>query len=166
MEKQTLVYLLLGSNIGSRNANLRRARQLIGQRVGPLCHQSALYETEPWGVRDQPLYLNQALSVATTLKPRELLRTLKAIEAEMGRTRGARWHARLIDIDILLFGQLVYAENGLQIPHPGLPQRNFALIPLMEIAGQVMHPTRGLTIEELYWASRDPLEVYLYTEEE
>ncbi len=166
MEKQTLVYLLLGSNIGSRSANLHRARQLIGQRVGPIRRQSALYETEPWGVADQPLYLNQAVAVATTLEPRPLLHTLKAIEGEMGRAQTPRWHARLIDIDILLFGQLVCAENGLQIPHPGLPQRNFALVPLMEIAAQIVHPVEGRTIEALYQASRDPLEVYLYTEEE
>ncbi|RMD69900.1 MAG: 2-amino-4-hydroxy-6-hydroxymethyldihydropteridine diphosphokinase [Bacteroidetes bacterium] len=165
MEKRTQVHLLLGSNIGDRIANLARARTLIAERVGPLTAHSALYETEPWGVREQPLFLNQAVAAMTLLPPVELLRTLKAIEEEMGRMKTERWQARLIDIDILLYGNMVCAENGLQIPHPGLTERNFALIPLMEIAGERVHPILGKTIEELYLACRDPLEVWLFEEE-
>ncbi len=165
MEKRTQVHLLLGSNIGDRRANLARARTLIAQRAGPLTAHSALYETEPWGVREQPLFLNQAIAIETLLPPADLLQTLKAIEEEMGRLKTERWQARLIDIDILLYGNLVCTENGLQIPHPGLPQRNFALIPLMEIAGEEVHPVEGKTIEALYLACRDPLEVWRFEEE-
>ncbi len=165
MAEKTTAFLLLGSNIGQRKANLHRAIQLLEQRIGPIVAKSHLYETEPWGVHDQPHFINQAIALCTSLPPTTLLHTLKTIEREMGRTQTVRWHARLIDIDILLYGDHIIESQELCIPHPGLAQRNFALVPLMEIAATYLHPVLGKTIEELYFGSKDSLEVYRIEDE-
>jgi 2-amino-4-hydroxy-6-hydroxymethyldihydropteridine diphosphokinase len=153
------IHLLIGSNMGDRQAYLAQATAEIGQKVGKVTQKSRLYETQAWGLTNQPDFINQALEVETTLSPQETLTTILDIETNMGRTRTEKWAERTIDIDILLFADVIVEEANLQIPHPRLPERNFALVPLMEIAGETEHPILKTTIEDIYMESTDTLDV-------
>jgi 2-amino-4-hydroxy-6-hydroxymethyldihydropteridine diphosphokinase len=154
------VYLLLGSNLGDRNENLDRAIEFIEQRIGSIIDKSSIYETAAWGKTDQPGFLNIALSVPTVLEPLSLLHTVLQIEADLGRVREEKWGTRLIDIDIILYGdQLIDVPGELQIPHPEMQNRKFVLQPLQEIASNVVHPQLGQTITELLANLEDPLSV-------
>jgi 2-amino-4-hydroxy-6-hydroxymethyldihydropteridine diphosphokinase len=153
------IHLLIGSNMGDRKAYLAQATAEIGQKVGKVTQKSRLYETQAWGLTNQPDFINQALEVETTLSPQETLTTILDIETNMGRTRAEKWSERTIDIDILLFADVIVEEANLQIPHPRLPERNFALVPLMEIAGETEHPILKTTIEDIYMESTDTLDV-------
>jgi 2-amino-4-hydroxy-6-hydroxymethyldihydropteridine diphosphokinase len=136
-------YLGLGSNLGDRDATLRRALEYLARRVD-IVAVSSFRDTEPWGRRDQPRFLNAAVAVETELSPRALLDTLLAVEQELGRTReGARWGPRTIDLDLLLFGTLELDEPGLTVPHPRLHERRFALEPLAELDPELVVPGRG-----------------------
>ena len=129
-----LVYLSLGSNVGDRAAVLRRAiAGLPAATRGRVLRVSRLYETAPWGVRNQPSFFNLALALDTPLAPRDLLTALKEMEAAAGRTAGPRWGPRPLDIDILLYDQLVQNDPALIIPHPHLRERRFVLQPLADI---------------------------------
>jgi len=161
MSSQSAAYLLLGTNLGDRKANLTNACNKIRNRVGRITKFSKLYETSAWGKTDQPNFLNQAILVETELLPHDLLKIILEIETEMGRTRAEKWEARTIDIDILLFNDAIINLPDLIIPHPHLHERNFALIPLMDIAAEVNHPVLNITIEELYFECSDPLDVFL-----
>ena len=154
-------YLLTGTNMGEREANLQKANGLIEQKIGKIKEQSKLYESQAWGKTDQPDFINQALLVETQLTPKETLTQILGIEAEMGRVRTAKWEERNIDIDILLYNDAVINESDLVIPHAHLHERNFALIPLMEIAGEVEHPVLKQNVEDIYFDCTDPLEVFL-----
>jgi 2-amino-4-hydroxy-6-hydroxymethyldihydropteridine diphosphokinase len=143
-----LVYLSLGSNVGDRPANLGVAIDRLAE-VGPMQAVSALYETEPVGVRDQPWFLNCVVAVETEMTPRELLNLALAIERAMGRQRTREKGPRTIDIDVLLYGNRMVDEPGLKIPHPAMHERRFVLEPLAEIAPGVMHPTLKKTAHEL-----------------
>ncbi len=165
MNKQHKTHLLIGGNLGDRHANLAAARQLIGQHVGTLVKISSLYETQPWGVADQPDFLNQALEVSTDLKPVELLQALLKIEGDIGRKREEKWTARTIDIDILFYDAKTLNTSELELPHPHLHERNFALVPMLEIAPNKLHPVFKKTIEELYETCKDDLDVVMLDEE-
>jgi 2-amino-4-hydroxy-6-hydroxymethyldihydropteridine diphosphokinase len=164
--KNYTYHLIIGSNLGDRVAQLSLAKKLIASKVGQLKKESAVYETQPWGYEDQPWFLNQVLEVSTKEEPGEALRIIKNIEVEAGRNPGEKWHARHIDIDILLCGDNIINDHELAIPHPHLQERNFVLIPLMELAPELIHPVLGKTIEELYLDCRDTGEVYIFNADE
>ena len=150
-----LVYLGLGANLGARRQTLRQALAGLPAALGgPILRVSRLYESAPWGVTDQPLFLNLALAAETTLEPRPLLAAVKRLEAAAGRRPGLRWGPRLLDIDILLYDDRTVAEPDLTIPHPRLLQRRFVLQPLADIwpAGQ---PLLGRPLPALLAAVAD-----------
>ncbi|RYF48385.1 MAG: 2-amino-4-hydroxy-6-hydroxymethyldihydropteridine diphosphokinase [Cytophagaceae bacterium] len=154
-----MIYLLLGANLGNRTKTLQRAVDLIAEYIGPVVRQSALYETAPWGVTDQPAYLNQVLAIDTTLLPEDILVQTQTIEQELGRVRFEKWGARVIDIDILYYGDHVQESDTLTIPHPYLHQRRFTLVPLVEIAPEFVHPMLLKTNAELLAECEDESEV-------
>ncbi len=156
-----IVYLLLGSNIGDRDENLRLARSQLALHCGTISKQSGVYLGKSWGVEQQRDYYNQVLELSTTQPPKRLLDCILEIESNLGRVREKKWSSRIIDIDILFYQQSVIELPVLQIPHPRLTERNFTLVPLMEIAPQFIHPTFAVTIEELYLRSADTLEVQM-----
>ena len=143
------VYIGIGSNLGDREENCIRAVELLEKRGIPVTKKSALHETKPWGVKDQPLFLNMAIEIETALSPRELLKILKEIEKETGREPASRWGPRIIDLDILLFNASVVDEDHLRIPHPLMHERDFVLKPLSEIAPDAEHPVLHKSIREL-----------------
>jgi 2-amino-4-hydroxy-6-hydroxymethyldihydropteridine diphosphokinase len=135
----TRAYVGLGSNLGEREQTIRRAAAAIGAR-----RLSSLRETEPWGVREQPRFLNAAAELETELPPDQLLKRLLAVELELGRVRdGQRYGPRTIDLDLLLFGEETVIEPGLTVPHPRLHERLFALEPLAELDADLVVPGRG-----------------------
>jgi 2-amino-4-hydroxy-6-hydroxymethyldihydropteridine diphosphokinase len=141
-------YLGLGTNLGDRAENIARALEALGKKGLTLCSLSRLYETEPWGVTEQPRFLNAACGIETDLAPHALLDLLKAIERELGRVPSVRYGPRAIDLDILLYGDLRIASPRLTIPHPGMLERASVLVPLAGIAPTLRHPVTGLTIAE------------------
>ena len=139
------VYLSLGSNLGHRRRNIRQAIRRIGELIGTVERQSALFETEPWGFNSDHPFINAAVCCTTTLTPRQLLQVTQQIERELGRTRksaGGVYHDRLIDIDILLYDDLTVDEPDLQIPHPLMHERPFVMEPLREILPPSASPTQ------------------------
>ncbi|SET57628.1 2-amino-4-hydroxy-6-hydroxymethyldihydropteridine diphosphokinase [Hymenobacter actinosclerus] len=155
-------YLLLGSNLGDRAATLQAAVTELGRSAGRVTAASGLYETAAWGLTEQPAFLNQALEVQTHLTPTQLLAACQAAEQHAGRQRLVRWGARTLDVDILLYDDLVLDTPTLQLPHPRLPERRFALLPLAEIAASVLHPGLRRTINELLAECPDELAVTLH----
>ena len=131
------VYLGLGSNLGNREENIRKAILLIGEKVGTVLRQSSLIETEPWGFESENSFLNGVILVETTFTPRQTLKATQKIERELGRKRKSdslkKYADRPIDIDILLYDDLTIDESDLKIPHPLMAQRDFVMIPLREI---------------------------------
>ena len=152
MVEPVTTYLCLGGNLDDRMAALTEALRLLDSAAG-MCRIacSSVYETEPWAVADQPNFLNVVAAYETTRSPEDLLTACKAVEAEVGRVASYRWGPRLIDVDILLYGDQVVdlAEPDLQIPHPRMTQRAFVLVPLAEIAGETRLPLRRETIQQL-----------------
>ena len=143
-----LVYLSLGSNLGDRSANLQAAIARL-KEAGTVKAVSGFYETEPVELLNQPWFLNCVVALETDQSPGTLLKTLLALEQEMGRLRMKDKGPRLIDIDILLFADCVVDERGLKIPHPAMHQRRFVLEPLAEIAPEAFHPGLKKTAHEL-----------------
>jgi 2-amino-4-hydroxy-6-hydroxymethyldihydropteridine diphosphokinase len=150
-----VVYLLTGGNIGNTEQQLSNAARIINLRVGNVIEKSALYKTEPWGNKQQQFFLNQVLMVQTDMQPELLMRELLEIEKSMGRMREEKWEPRIIDIDMLLYDNLILETALLTIPHPHMHERNFVLVPLSEIAPQLMHPLLHQTIIQLLWNSPD-----------
>ncbi len=157
-------FLLLGTNLGDRKKNLAIARESIELKVGAIKNASSIYETAAWGKSDQPAFLNQALEVETELSPMRVLKEILDVETVMGRVRTVKWSERLIDIDILLYGDMAINSDELTVPHPQLPYRRFALMPLEEIASQLVHPLLHVTIAEVLARCQDGLEVTLVNE--
>ncbi|MDQ6772275.1 MAG: 2-amino-4-hydroxy-6-hydroxymethyldihydropteridine diphosphokinase [Candidatus Dormibacteraeota bacterium] len=137
----TVAYLAAGSNLGDRDAYLGAARGLLEARGARILRASSVIETEPWGVLDQPRFLNQVLEVDWPGSARELLQAAQAVEAELGRTSGPRWGPREIDLDVLLFGDLKLDEPGLTLPHPRMWERDFVTIPLRELRPDLTRPS-------------------------
>jgi 2-amino-4-hydroxy-6-hydroxymethyldihydropteridine diphosphokinase len=142
------VYLALGSNLGDRAANLRRALGGLPPEI-QVEAVSRCYETEPAYVLDQPRFYNLACRGNTALSPLAALRWLKALEVQLGRSPGERYGPRLVDIDLLLYGEEVLETPELTVPHPRLAERAFVLVPLAEVAAGAVHPVLGETIEAL-----------------
>lgn len=147
----SIVYLLLGSNLGDRHNHLNKATSLIGLKAGSIRQKSRIYESPPWGFEHPQNFLNQALEIETTYAPKLLLHTLQEIENDMGRERnpGGNYEARTIDIDIIFYDNIIIGEKDLCIPHPRLHERKFALLPLKEINPQFYHPLLKKPIEQL-----------------
>jgi len=152
-------YLLTGTNLGEKITNLKKAMELIEQECGTITAASSLYETAAWGKKDQPAFLNQAIAISTTLNARQLMRKILKIEKVLGRERLEKYGPRIIDIDILLFGQEVHNYRLLKLPHPELTNRKFALLPLTEIAPELYHPVFKKSIAQLLKECEDPLPV-------
>ncbi|RBQ02980.1 2-amino-4-hydroxy-6-hydroxymethyldihydropteridine diphosphokinase [Pedobacter miscanthi] len=153
-------YLLLGGNLGDREGNLEKAIELLDQKTGRVISVSSLYETAAWGKTDQPAFLNQAVALQTNLSALEVLEHALNIEQELGRIRKDKWGERLIDIDLILFGnEVINIPDKLQVPHPHMQNRKFVMEPLAEIAPDVVHPVLGETILTISKNMVDPLEV-------
>ena len=153
------VYLLIGGNMGDRMEYLQLATTAIHKMAGRIIASSAIYETEAWGLTNQDKFLNQALCIETLLPPKELLQTLLQIEEHIGRKREIRYGPRIIDIDILFYGQEIVHEPHLKIPHPEIQNRRFALQCLNDIAPKFCHPVLHKTIAQLLAQCADPLVV-------
>ncbi len=151
------VFLLLGSNLGDREAFLDKAIDFIEEGLGPIEKKSSVYETQAWGKADEPSYLNQVIKLKTGLSAQQVLDKILNIEIRMGRVREVKWGSRIIDIDILFYGQNVIAEPGLTVPHPELQNRMFTLAPLSEIAPDLKHPLLQKSIFELKNELKDNL---------
>ena len=140
----TLAYVGIGANLGPREETLRRAVEILGRADGiEVVVESEFRETDPVGVLDQPPFLNGAVSVETTRSPRALLDLLLEIERSLGRVRGERWGPRVVDLDLLVYGNEVVDEPGLRVPHPRLHERRFALEPLADLNPELEIPGRG-----------------------
>jgi len=148
MARKVTVYIALGSNLGDRALNLSLARKLTAEFIADM-QCSSIYETPPWGVLDQPYFLNQVIRGSTTLSPLRLLNRLKDIEHDMGREETVRFGPRLIDMDILLYGERVINYRRLQVPHPRMHERAFVLVPLAELSPGLVIPGFGLPVENL-----------------
>jgi 2-amino-4-hydroxy-6-hydroxymethyldihydropteridine diphosphokinase len=159
------VYLLIGGNRGDRINYLERAIDEIKHNIGKIIRSSSVYETEPYGFRDECLFLNQCLLVKTSLFPCDILSKTKQIEKSLGRNRkSGKYESRTMDIDILFYDDLVINEIGLIIPHPEFHNRNFALIPMSEINPGFVHPLFGKTIRDLLKKSPDQHKVVKYSD--
>jgi 2-amino-4-hydroxy-6-hydroxymethyldihydropteridine diphosphokinase len=145
-----ILYLLLGSNLGEKKKQMDEVMDLIPEMIGPVTKQSSFYETEPWGFSSEEFFLNRALQILTYLSPEEVIQKIDQIEKTFGRERsGSCYSSRTMDIDILFYDDLVLDHDTLKIPHPRMQDRRFVLVPLDEIAHELIHPVFRKTIGEL-----------------
>ena len=150
------VFLGLGTNLGDREANLAKAQELIRKSIGLIDSCSVIYETEPWGFQSENNFLNMIIKVHTSLKPTDLLKEIQLIEGQLGRIRESRQYAsRTIDIDILLYSNLVIDKSNLTIPHPLIQDRRFVLAPFCDIAPEMIHPVLSKTFAVLLKECKD-----------
>lgn len=159
----TNVFIGLGSNLGDRRANVAEAIEKIAAIPGTrILKASSLYESEPHG-NAKTWFVNGVIDIETPLTPEKLLSKLKAIETAMGRKRvkGKRWGSRTIDLDILFYDSLVVSKRNLKIPHPELPNRRFVLLPLSELAPQMVHPVLTSSVSEMLAGTKDPKKITL-----
>ncbi len=155
----TKTYLLLGSNMGNREAFLSKALTEIDTKIGKISKKSKIYQTEPWGEKEQEDFLNIAVELETKLKPKKILEKIHEIEKLLDREETYKWGPREIDIDILFYGEEMISEVDLTIPHPFIHERKFTLIPLAEIAPELYHPIMGANIMDLLLECEDQSEV-------
>lgn len=153
-------FLGLGSNKGDRIGFLRNACKLINEiESTEIVHYSSVYETEPWGIREQEMFLNAVVEIETSVKPEDLIKELKVIEKKLERSKTDKWAEREIDIDVLFYADYVINTDSLKIPHAEIENRNFVLVPMIQLHSQFEHPVLEKTIYELYKISPDPLKV-------
>jgi len=154
------LYLLLGGNLGDKSQVFKETTKLINEKVGKITRQSHIYETEPWGFESSDLFWNQVLELAVLISPQEVLNSTQQIEHQLGRTRAAQhYDSRIIDIDILFYGDQIISLGNLTIPHPRIQDRKFALVPLNEIAPDLIHPALQKSISQLLLECPDQLRV-------
>jgi|ERR1035437_10865335 2-amino-4-hydroxy-6-hydroxymethyldihydropteridine diphosphokinase len=155
-----IVFLGIGTNLGNRELNLEQAITRIEEFIGPVLMTSSIYETEPWGFQAEDKFLNLVVKAETKLTPSGLLGRILMIESLMGRVRGPnRYSSRLIDIDILVYEEMIIDQESLKIPHPLLQERRFVLVPLCEIASEMIHPVLKKSYAELLEICEDKNEV-------
>ena len=159
IHQEHVAYIGIGSNMGDRGLNLCTALSRLAPAF-QIMQVSPCYESEPWGLTDQPSFLNLVCSGHTALSPRELLGFLKGIESGLGRVPSVRWGPRLIDLDILFFDEIVMAENDLIIPHPSLHKRAFVVVPLADIVPDLVHPILMLSMRQMAGAVKETLRAY------
>lgn len=144
-----IAYIGIGSNLGKREENCEKAISLLAKDGIKILKRSSKIETEPWGVSNQPKFINMAIEIETEKTPEELLDIFKKIEILLGREKNLRWGARIIDLDILFYDELVIKTPELEIPHPLIPERDFVLKLLLEIVPDKVHPVSGKSVKEL-----------------
>lgn len=153
------LYILLGANLGEPAVQLNNAQRLVRNLIGEVLLTSSIYESDAWGVTDQPVFLNQILKVVTALSAVDCLERCQQIENQLGRVRELKWGARIIDVDILYYNDEIIQLEQLTIPHPYIQMRNFTLYPLVEIAPDFVHPVLRETNKALLRLSKDTLHV-------
>ena len=153
------IFLLLGSNQGDPARNLASAVQNIHVQAGSIKLRSSLYRSAAWGIEQQPDFINQVLEITSEETADNLLKILLKIEEEMGRVRTLRWGPRVIDIDLLFYGDEVWDTPQLRLPHPGIAHRRFTLVPLAEIAPELIHPILKKSVLQMLDECDDPLTV-------
>jgi len=162
----SVVFIGLGSNIGDRVGYVQQAHKLLSDTAGiNIINSSSLYETEPYGYKDQEWFVNAVVQLETTLEPHQLLEVCQRIEKQLGRIRhpeAPQWGPRTVDLDLLLYDDLIIADDRLQIPHPGLHQRAYALVPLLELEPDLLHPVLRKSVLDVHSELPEPEEVYLY----
>lgn len=156
------VYLGIDSNLGDRIGYIQQAVKMLEDNGVVLLETSSFYETEPFGKKDQPWFINTVVKIKTNLNPYELLKICQKIEDKLGRIRNTKWGERVIDIDILLYENEIIETQELSIPHISTYNRSCTLVPLLEVAEEVIHPVLKKTIDEIYQKLQMPGEVYLY----
>lgn len=163
-KKRYLAFILLGSNLNNRSNFLKEAIVDIEEKCGSVFLQSSVYETQAWGVDNQPNYLNQVIAIYTLQSPQKLLEALLLIERKLGRIRTGFMNARTIDLDVLFFDDEIIKSESLEIPHPRLHLRKFVLTPLNEIAPNLIHPIYKQSINDLLINCLDSLDVKKFYE--
>jgi dihydroneopterin aldolase/2-amino-4-hydroxy-6-hydroxymethyldihydropteridine diphosphokinase len=158
-----IVFLGIGTNLGNRADNLSESIDMIGEYIGQVVDSSSVYETEPWGFETKDEFLNMVVMIETKHSPSTILRNIILIESLLGRIRGEnRYSSRVIDIDLLIYEDQIINEKGLIVPHPLMHERKFVLIPLCEIAHEMMHPVLNVTFASLLESCKDKSYVRVY----
>ena len=156
------IFLGLGSNQGDRELNLKNSIKLLNSRVGKVLNTSGIYESEPWGVKNQNYFLNQVIEIETHIDPNDLLNICKNIEYDMGRKPEIRWGKRVIDIDILYYHSKIINQEKLIIPHKLMHERKFVMIPLNDLNENHLHPILKITNKEILNKCIDSSKVKYY----
>jgi 2-amino-4-hydroxy-6-hydroxymethyldihydropteridine diphosphokinase len=160
MELMIKLYLLIGGNLGDKREVFKEATLLLEELVGKITQHSHIYETEPWGFESADLFWNQVLELSVMISPEEVLERTQQIEQQLGRTRKAQqYDSRIIDIDILFYGEQIISFENLTIPHPRIQDRKFALVPLCEIAPNLKHPVLQKSMGQILLECTDKLRV-------